>query len=156
MAYRYYYPNVRDQMVARGTLPLSRICAMVTMQHREDVGIQTFNLPLTPRLENRKELRNQSSGNWRLLCLSLSNSIYINIPFLCKYRLFIFCETYLFKNLMKTKKKNLMETMIYLLLEKWMSVLYANFVYNFRKFIFPWPVCINVACLISPLTLASI
>ncbi|XP_019599933.2 C2 domain-containing protein 3 isoform X5 [Rhinolophus sinicus] len=59
---RYYYPNVRDQMVAKGTLPLSRICAMVTRQHREDVGIQTFNLPLTPRLENRKELRNQSSG----------------------------------------------------------------------------------------------
>uniref|UniRef100_A0A452U141 C2 domain-containing protein 3 n=1 Tax=Ursus maritimus TaxID=29073 RepID=A0A452U141_URSMA len=59
---RYYYPNVRDQMVAKGTLPLSRICAMVTMQHREDVGIQTFNLPLTPGLENRKELRNQSSG----------------------------------------------------------------------------------------------
>ncbi|XP_051678270.2 C2 domain-containing protein 3 isoform X3 [Oryctolagus cuniculus] len=59
---RYYYPNVRDQMVATGTLPLSRICAMVTTQHREDVGIQTFNLPLTPRLENRKELRNQSSG----------------------------------------------------------------------------------------------
>ncbi|XP_014645803.1 PREDICTED: C2 domain-containing protein 3 isoform X1 [Ceratotherium simum simum] len=59
---RYYYPNVRDQMVAKGTLPLSRICAVVTMQHHEDVGIQTFNLPLTPRLENRKELRNQSSG----------------------------------------------------------------------------------------------
>ncbi|XP_032709003.1 C2 domain-containing protein 3 isoform X10 [Lontra canadensis] len=59
---RYYYPNVRDQVVAKGTLPLSRICAMITMQHREDVGIQTFNLPLTPRLENRKELRNQSSG----------------------------------------------------------------------------------------------
>nr|XP_023394722.1 C2 domain-containing protein 3 isoform X3 [Loxodonta africana] len=59
---RYYYPNVRDQMVAKGTLPLSRICAMVTMQHREDVGKQTFNLPLTPRLENRKELKNQSSG----------------------------------------------------------------------------------------------
>ncbi|XP_057606258.1 C2 domain-containing protein 3 isoform X2 [Hippopotamus amphibius kiboko] len=58
---RYYYPNVRDQMVAKGTLPLSRICAIVTM-HCEDVGIQTFNLPLTPRLENRKELRNQSSG----------------------------------------------------------------------------------------------
>ncbi|XP_021098975.1 C2 domain-containing protein 3 isoform X3 [Heterocephalus glaber] len=59
---RYYYPNVRDQMVAKGTLPLSRICAMVTMQHREDVGIQTFNLPLIPRFENRKELRSQSSG----------------------------------------------------------------------------------------------
>ncbi|XP_062949860.1 C2 domain-containing protein 3 isoform X3 [Cynocephalus volans] len=59
---RYYYPNVRDQMVAKGTLPLSRICAMVTMQHHEDMGIQTFNLPLTPRIENRKELRNQSSS----------------------------------------------------------------------------------------------
>uniref|UniRef100_A0A8C3VQR9 C2 domain-containing protein 3 n=1 Tax=Catagonus wagneri TaxID=51154 RepID=A0A8C3VQR9_9CETA len=59
---RYYYPNVRDQMVARGTLPLSRICALVTTQHREDVGIQTFNLPLTSRLENKKELRNRSSG----------------------------------------------------------------------------------------------
>ncbi|KAB0392107.1 hypothetical protein E2I00_001208, partial [Balaenoptera physalus] len=62
VAYRYYYPNVRDQMVARGTLPLSRICATVTMQRHEDVGMQTFNLPLTPRLENRNELRNQSSG----------------------------------------------------------------------------------------------
>ncbi|XP_052013552.1 C2 domain-containing protein 3 isoform X2 [Apodemus sylvaticus] len=59
---RYYYPNVRDQMVAKGTLPLSRICAMVTMQHREDVGMQNFNLPLTPRLENSKELKSQSSG----------------------------------------------------------------------------------------------
>uniref|UniRef100_A0A2K6T2X3 C2 domain containing 3 centriole elongation regulator n=1 Tax=Saimiri boliviensis boliviensis TaxID=39432 RepID=A0A2K6T2X3_SAIBB len=60
--YRYYFPNVRDQIVAKGTLPLSRICAMVTTQHREDVGIQTFNLPLTSMIEDRKELRNQSSG----------------------------------------------------------------------------------------------
>ncbi|XP_031243387.1 C2 domain-containing protein 3 isoform X2 [Mastomys coucha] len=59
---RYYYPNIRDQMVAKGTLPLSRICAMVTMQHREDVGMQNFNLPLTPRLEHSKELKSQSSG----------------------------------------------------------------------------------------------
>ncbi|XP_073939353.1 C2 domain-containing protein 3 isoform X2 [Castor canadensis] len=59
---RYYYPNVRDQMVAKGTLPLSRISAMVTMQHCEVVGMQNFNLPLTSRFENKKELRNQSSG----------------------------------------------------------------------------------------------
>lgn len=59
---RYYYPNVRDQMVAKGTLPLSRVCAMVTMQYREDVGMQSFNLPLTSRLEHSKELKNQSSG----------------------------------------------------------------------------------------------
>uniref|UniRef100_A0A8C0GHF8 C2 domain containing 3 centriole elongation regulator n=1 Tax=Chelonoidis abingdonii TaxID=106734 RepID=A0A8C0GHF8_CHEAB len=58
---RYYYPNVRDQMVAKGTLPLSRLCAMVTMQHREEVGIQTFTLPLVPRTE-RSELCPRSSG----------------------------------------------------------------------------------------------
>ncbi|XP_029457966.1 C2 domain-containing protein 3 isoform X2 [Rhinatrema bivittatum] len=59
---RYYYPNVRDQMVAKGILPLSRLCAMVTMQHREDVGIQTFNLPLIPRTESTEERHLQASG----------------------------------------------------------------------------------------------
>ncbi|KAJ1120347.1 hypothetical protein NDU88_008518 [Pleurodeles waltl] len=59
---RYYYPNVRDQMVAKGILPLSRLCAMVTMQHREEVGIQTFNLPLTPRVERADESHPHSSG----------------------------------------------------------------------------------------------
>ena len=62
-------------MVAKGTLPLSRICALVTMQHREDGGIQTFNLPLTPMFENRKELRNQSSGNLRHLAFPFKGSI---------------------------------------------------------------------------------
>uniref|UniRef100_A0A8C3SLZ1 C2 domain containing 3 centriole elongation regulator n=1 Tax=Chelydra serpentina TaxID=8475 RepID=A0A8C3SLZ1_CHESE len=59
---RYYYPNVRDQMVAKGTLPLSRLCAMVTMQHHKEVGIQTFTLPLVPRTECSEELRPRSSG----------------------------------------------------------------------------------------------
>ncbi|XP_042648689.1 C2 domain-containing protein 3 isoform X3 [Tyto alba] len=59
---RYYYPNVRDQMVAKGTLPLSRLCAMVTMQHREEIGIQTFNLPLVPRTDCSEEFHLQSSG----------------------------------------------------------------------------------------------
>ncbi|NWY55248.1 C2CD3 protein, partial [Chionis minor] len=59
---RYYYPNVRDQMVAKGTLPLSRLCAMVTMQHREEIGIQTFNLPLVPRTDSSEEFRLRSSG----------------------------------------------------------------------------------------------
>jgi hypothetical protein len=72
-------------MVAKGTLPLSRISAMVTMQHCEVVGMQNFNLPLTSRFENKKELRNQSSGNLRLICFSLSKSVYINIPFLPKF-----------------------------------------------------------------------
>ncbi|NXS41239.1 C2CD3 protein, partial [Balaeniceps rex] len=59
---RYYYPNVRDQMVAKGTLPLSRLCAMVTMQHREEIGIQTFNLPLVPRTDSSEEFQLRSSG----------------------------------------------------------------------------------------------
>ncbi|NXB73353.1 C2CD3 protein, partial [Donacobius atricapilla] len=59
---RYYYPNVRDQLVAKGTLPLSRLCAMVTLQHREEIGIQTFNLPLVPRTDSSGELHLQSSG----------------------------------------------------------------------------------------------
>uniref|UniRef100_A0A8V5HDI4 Uncharacterized protein n=1 Tax=Melopsittacus undulatus TaxID=13146 RepID=A0A8V5HDI4_MELUD len=59
---RYYYPNVRDQVVAKGTLPLSRLCAMVTMQHREEIGIQTFNLPLVPRTDSSEEFHLRSSG----------------------------------------------------------------------------------------------
>ncbi|XP_054247089.1 C2 domain-containing protein 3 [Indicator indicator] len=59
---RYYYPNVRDQMVAKGTLPLSRLCAMVTKQHREEVGMQTFNLPLVPRTEPSEGFHLRSSG----------------------------------------------------------------------------------------------
>ncbi|KAM6341940.1 C2 domain-containing protein 3 isoform 1-T1 [Podargus strigoides] len=59
---RYYYPNVRDQMVAKGTLPLSRLCAMVTMQHREEIGMQTFNLPLIPRTDSSEEFHLQPSG----------------------------------------------------------------------------------------------
>ncbi|KAK2524766.1 C2 domain-containing protein 3 isoform X2 [Columba livia] len=59
---RYYYPNVRDQLVAKGTLPLSRLCAMVTMQQREEIGIQTFNLPLVPRADSPEEFNLRSSG----------------------------------------------------------------------------------------------
>ncbi|XP_078721213.1 C2 domain-containing protein 3 isoform X1 [Lampetra fluviatilis] len=43
---RYYYPNVREQLVARGTLPLAKLCAMVTLQRRGEAGAQAFSLPL--------------------------------------------------------------------------------------------------------------
>ncbi|XP_063162068.1 C2 domain-containing protein 3 [Candoia aspera] len=59
---RYYYPNVRDQMVARGGLSLARLCAMVTMQHRQEVGIQTFRLPVMPRTSSSGALHPCSSG----------------------------------------------------------------------------------------------
>jgi len=43
---RYYHPNVRDQCSARGTLPLAKLCAMVTMQKRGEPSVQTFSFPL--------------------------------------------------------------------------------------------------------------
>uniref|UniRef100_A0A3B3ZKB9 C2 domain-containing protein n=1 Tax=Periophthalmus magnuspinnatus TaxID=409849 RepID=A0A3B3ZKB9_9GOBI len=46
----YYYPNVRDQLVARGTLPLSKLCAMITMQRLHNEA-QMFSLPLIPRTD---------------------------------------------------------------------------------------------------------
>ncbi|NXD27698.1 C2CD3 protein, partial [Spelaeornis formosus] len=59
---RYYYPNVRDQLVAKGSLPLSRLCAMVTLQHHEEIGIQTFSLPLVPQTDSSQEFHLRSSG----------------------------------------------------------------------------------------------
>ncbi|NXX51004.1 C2CD3 protein, partial [Tricholaema leucomelas] len=59
---RYYYPDTREQMVARGTLPLSRLCAMVTKQHREEVGMQTFSLPLLPSTEASEGFHLRPSG----------------------------------------------------------------------------------------------
>ncbi|XP_064000135.1 C2 domain-containing protein 3-like [Pogoniulus pusillus] len=59
---RYYYPELREQLVARGSLPLSRLCAMVTKQHREDVGMQTFSLPLLPSTEASEGFHLRPSG----------------------------------------------------------------------------------------------
>ncbi|XP_068718257.1 C2 domain-containing protein 3-like isoform X2 [Montipora capricornis] len=44
---RFYYPNIRDQMVAKASLPLAKLCAMVTMQKQGEATIQSFSLPLT-------------------------------------------------------------------------------------------------------------
>ncbi|KAG5837565.1 hypothetical protein ANANG_G00240690 [Anguilla anguilla] len=59
---RYYYPNVRDQLVAKGLLPLSKLCAMVTMQTHEPTGPQVFSLPLLPQTESTAEHHPQPSG----------------------------------------------------------------------------------------------
>ncbi|MBN3277302.1 C2CD3 protein, partial [Polyodon spathula] len=59
---RYYYPNVRDQVVARGVLPLSKLCAMVTMQRQEHAGTQTFSLPLIPRTDSAEGHHPHPSG----------------------------------------------------------------------------------------------
>ncbi|XP_026185547.1 C2 domain-containing protein 3 isoform X2 [Mastacembelus armatus] len=59
---RYYYPNVRDQLVAKGLLPLSKLCAMVTMQRQQPNEAQMFSLALIPRLEIPMGHQPQSSG----------------------------------------------------------------------------------------------
>uniref|UniRef100_A0A3B5L6Y3 C2 domain-containing protein n=1 Tax=Xiphophorus couchianus TaxID=32473 RepID=A0A3B5L6Y3_9TELE len=59
---RYYYPNVRDQLVARGLLPLSKLCAMATMQKQHPNEAQMFSLPLVPRTEGHSGFQPQPSG----------------------------------------------------------------------------------------------
>ncbi|XP_031563486.1 C2 domain-containing protein 3-like [Actinia tenebrosa] len=44
---RFYYPNVRDQLVAKANLPVAKLCAMVTMKRHREPSVQTFSLPLT-------------------------------------------------------------------------------------------------------------
>ncbi|XP_070762183.1 C2 domain-containing protein 3 [Enoplosus armatus] len=59
---RYYYPNVRDQLVAKGMLPLSKLCAMVTMQRPHPNEAQMFSLPLIPRTDSPTGHQPQPSG----------------------------------------------------------------------------------------------
>ncbi|KAK2912866.1 C2 domain-containing protein 3 isoform X2 [Channa argus] len=59
---RYYYPNVRDQLVAKGLLSLSKLCAMVTMQSQHPDEAQMFSLPLIPRMESPTGHQLQPSG----------------------------------------------------------------------------------------------
>ncbi|XP_054649779.1 C2 domain-containing protein 3 isoform X3 [Dunckerocampus dactyliophorus] len=59
---RYYYPNVRDQLVAKGILPLSKLCAMVTMHGQQPDKPQMFSLPLLPRADNPSMHQPQPSG----------------------------------------------------------------------------------------------
>ncbi|XP_074535960.1 C2 domain-containing protein 3 isoform X2 [Halichoeres trimaculatus] len=59
---RYYYPNVRDQLVAKGLLPLSKLCAMVTMQRQHPDETQMFSLPLIPRTDSPSGHQSQPSG----------------------------------------------------------------------------------------------
>ncbi|XP_036415045.1 C2 domain-containing protein 3 isoform X2 [Colossoma macropomum] len=59
---RYYYPNVREQLVARGVLPVAKLCAMVTMQRQGQTEAQLFSLPLIPRTDRPADVQPQPSG----------------------------------------------------------------------------------------------
>ncbi|XP_076468573.1 C2 domain-containing protein 3-like isoform X2 [Babylonia areolata] len=57
---RFYHPNVRDQVIARATLPLAKLCAMVTMQKRGEPSVQSFSLPLTPVASGSQDQESQA------------------------------------------------------------------------------------------------
>ncbi|CAL8362296.1 unnamed protein product [Merluccius merluccius] len=59
---RYYYPNVREQLVARAVLPLSKLCAMVTLQRQQPAEAQLFSLPLFRRSHGPADHQPQPSG----------------------------------------------------------------------------------------------
>ncbi|XP_060744293.1 C2 domain-containing protein 3 isoform X1 [Tachysurus vachellii] len=59
---RYYYPNVREQLVARGLLPMAKLCAMVTMQRQGEMEAQLFCLPLVPKSDKPTDVQTQPSG----------------------------------------------------------------------------------------------
>ncbi|BFZ15049.1 hypothetical protein BsWGS_18088 [Bradybaena similaris] len=44
---RYYHPNVRDQLIAKCTLPLAKLCAMITMHKSNEACVQSFALRLS-------------------------------------------------------------------------------------------------------------
>nr|KAI8756892.1 C2 domain-containing protein 3-like [Biomphalaria glabrata] len=44
---RYYHPNVRDQLIAKGLLPLAKLCAMITMLKTGEPCVQSFSLRLS-------------------------------------------------------------------------------------------------------------
>ncbi|KAK7503764.1 hypothetical protein BaRGS_00004887, partial [Batillaria attramentaria] len=60
---RFYHPNVRDQVIARGMLPLAKLCAMVTMQKRGEPSVQSFSLPLTPVASASQDSEGQAKVN---------------------------------------------------------------------------------------------
>ncbi|CAF0752136.1 unnamed protein product [Didymodactylos carnosus] len=44
---RFYYPNIRDQLLAKGKLSASKLCSMTTMLiNTDDKAIQSFRIPL--------------------------------------------------------------------------------------------------------------
>ncbi|XP_059149560.1 C2 domain-containing protein 3-like [Physella acuta] len=44
---RYYHPNVRDQLIAKSSLPLAKLCAMITMHKKGESCIQSYSLRLS-------------------------------------------------------------------------------------------------------------
>ncbi|CAF1129871.1 unnamed protein product [Adineta steineri] len=45
---RFYYPNIRDQLLAKGKLPAAKLCSMTTMltADTDNKSVQSFRIPL--------------------------------------------------------------------------------------------------------------
>ncbi|XP_028397672.1 C2 domain-containing protein 3-like isoform X2 [Dendronephthya gigantea] len=59
---RYYYPNIRDQLVAKSSLPLSKLCGMVTMHKPGETNTQSFSLPLTTLSNSAEDWKSEPGG----------------------------------------------------------------------------------------------
>lgn len=59
---RFYHPNVRDHILAKATLPLVKLFAMISM-YKKDPLLQSFSLPLISDKAATSDLQNQKTGN---------------------------------------------------------------------------------------------
>ncbi|XP_077975258.1 C2 domain-containing protein 3-like isoform X1 [Styela clava] len=57
---RYYHPNVRDQLLAKGMLPIAKVSALVSMTTKK-VSEQTFHIPLE-FVDPEHQSNDQSAG----------------------------------------------------------------------------------------------
>ncbi|CAF0935186.1 unnamed protein product [Adineta steineri] len=61
---RFYYPNIRDQLLAIGRLSVAKLCSMTTMLHSDsdDKSIQSFCIPLEIIKEDPKHEQHHYSS----------------------------------------------------------------------------------------------
>ncbi|CAH1777586.1 unnamed protein product [Owenia fusiformis] len=77
---RFYHPNIRDQLIARTTLPLAKLCAMVTMQKRGEATVQTYALPLQAAFDDDDAEKIAKSSGSGLLDISINYKTNTVIP----------------------------------------------------------------------------
>ncbi|CAF2632795.1 unnamed protein product [Rotaria sp. Silwood2] len=60
---RFYYPNIRDQLLAKGKLPAAKLCSMTTMLNTDadNKSVQSFRIPLEIVREDSKHEQHRYS-----------------------------------------------------------------------------------------------
>ncbi|CAF3575312.1 unnamed protein product [Rotaria sordida] len=61
---RFYYPNIRDQLLAKGKLPAAKLCSMTTMLNTDtdNKSVQSFRIPLEIVREDPKHEQHRYSS----------------------------------------------------------------------------------------------